>query len=286
MKGPIHHVRLALLTLSVLPLALAACSPDVAVTELNEARTQNQARHVDARFGDRPVVLDDEFGDETSRLFFTSSEAVVVTDTSLEAQLRGASLAVTAHTPLIAYTPQRHRAVVEEIRRLGAHTVLTIGEVALAPTTGDIRIQRDPGGLDALHEMTSLRFYTRGITDPGDAVAAVAALEGDPPMWLRTGDAATTKPGARATPFPIQSRRDADMAPLVVATPASPLPAVTNARSFGARVEVVTEPDPRDSEETLFALAGLAQAPLVGLGPEFGTPEELSRRIMQAEEYY
>ena len=286
MKRSSHHARIALLPLCVLALHLTACTPDGAVTELDDARTQNQARHVDVRFGDRPVVLDDTYGDETSELFFTSSETVVVTDTSLEAQLRGASLAVTAHTPLIVYSPQRHSEVVEEIRRLGAHTVVTIGEVALAPTSGEIRVQRDPGGLDALHEMTSLRFYVREVAGATDAVAAVAALQGDPPLWLRTGDTATTQPGPTASPFPIQSRRDADMAPVVVATPTSPLPAVANARSFGARVEVVDEPDPRHSNETLFALAGLAQAPLVALGPQFGTAEELSRRIMQAEEFY
>ena len=34
------------------------------------------------------------------------------------------------------------------------------------------------------------------------------------------------------------------------------------------------------------ALAGLANEPLIALGPEFGTEQELSRRIMRAEEYY
>ncbi|MBA4506092.1 hypothetical protein H0H28_12370, partial [Corynebacterium sanguinis] len=49
---------------------------------------------------------------------------------------------------------------------------------------------------------------------------------------------------------------------------------------------VVDEPDPRQSRETLLALAGLANEPLIALGPEFGTEQELSRRIMRAEEYY
>lgn len=270
-------------------LALSACSSGPAASPLDDARTQNQARHVAERFAPHPVVLDDPYGFETSRLFFPASETVVVTDSTPQAQLRGASIAVTAHAPLLVYAPERHGEVLEEIQRLGAHTVLTIGDVAFAPASGQVTVQRDPGGLDALHTMTSLEFDVRDIEDTADAretVAAVASLAGNPPVWLRTREAPATKPGAQAAPFPLQSRRDADMAPVVVATPASPLPAVSNARSFGARVAVVDEPDPRQSRETLLALAGLANEPLIALGPEFGTEQELSRHIMQAEEYY
>lgn len=270
-------------------LGVSACSPGPEPSPLDDARTQNQARHVAERFAPHPVVLDDPFGFESSRLFFPASETVVVTDATVEAQLRGASIAVTAHAPLLVYAPENHADVVKEIQRLGAHTVLTVGDVAFAPASGYVNVQRDPGGLEALHTMTSLAFDVRDIVDTTDAresVTAVASLAGNPPVWLRTRDAPATKPGAEAAPFPLQSRRDADMAPLVVATPESPLPAVSNARSFGARVAVVDEPDPRQSRETLFALAGLADEPLVALGPEFGTEQELSRRIMRAEEYY
>lgn len=76
------------------------------------------------------------------------------------------------------------------------------------------------------------------------------------------------------------------MAPLVVATSNTSIAAIANARSFGAKVVVVDEPDPRASFDTLFALAGLANGPLVALGTDFGTSDELSRRISQAEEKY
>ncbi|WP_249399813.1 hypothetical protein [Corynebacterium qintianiae] len=265
---------------------LTACAPEAGVTPLDGARAQNQARHVSERFESHPVVVDDPYGFETSRLFFTASETVVVADATGEALLRAASLAVTAHAPLLMYSRDIHTQVVEEIRRLGAHTVLTVGNVNLAPTSGHVTVQRDPGGLEALHKMTSLQFEIRDIDEPAGAVAAVADLAGDSPTWLRTADSPATMPGASARPFPLQSRRDADMAPLVVATPRSPIPAVANARSFGASVEVVGEPDPRKSEETLYALAGLDDAPLIALGTQFGSAEDLAQRIMQAEEYY
>ncbi|AWB85054.1 hypothetical protein C3E79_04760 [Corynebacterium liangguodongii] len=270
--------------------ALASCSVNPLAgpaSPLDSARARNQSRHVSERFEDHPVVIDDPSGVETSRLFFSASETVVVTDGTVEAQLRGASVAVTAHAPMISYSPQRHVEVIREIERLKAHTVLTVGQVALAPTTGALRLQRDPGGLEALHTMTSLRFDIRdvpGSGDPGAAVSAVAGLPGDPPTWLRTPDAPAIMPGAAARPFPLQSRRDADMAPVVVATRESSLASVTNARSFGASVEVLDEPDPRRSDGALYAMAGLADGALIALGPQFGSAAELTRNIMQAEE--
>lgn len=273
-----------------LATALSGCSPQAEVTALDEAKAENQAHHVSDRFEPHPVVLDDPDGFETSRLFFSASETVVVADSTQEAQLRAASVAVTAHAPLVIYTPEMHSKVIGELQRLGAHTVLTVGNVALAPAGGrgaeHVAVQRDPGGLDALHTMTSLQFDVREVADPAEAAASVAGLAADPPTWLRAAADPVVMPGAEAKPFPLQSRRDADMAPVVVATPRSSLAAIANARSFGARVSVQAEPDPRSSEDTLMVMAGLSRDPLIALGAEFGSGEELASKIEQAEQSY
>lgn len=238
-------------------------------------------------FEEHPVVIDGERGMESLRYFFTASETLVVTDATLEAQLRGASIAVAAHAPMLVYSPGHRQEILREIEKLKTHTVLTVGDVSLARTSGRVRVYRDPGGMAALGAMTAERFNTHVVERPEDAAAAVAGLDPNKPTWLRAGWAdPVVMPGAEAKPFPISSRRDAQMAPVVVATSESPIADVANARSFGAAVTVVDDPDPRESEQGLFAMAGLAELPLVALGGQFGTSEGLSSRIMQAEEYY
>lgn len=276
-------------------VALAAVGGSVAgcadsrqnLNPLDQAIALNESRHVATAFEERPVVIEGERGMESLRYFFTASETLVVTDATLEAQLRGASIAVAAHAPMLVYSPGHRQEILREIEKLKTHTVLTVGDVSLARTSGRVRVYRDPGGMDALGAMTAERFAAHVVESPEDAAAAVAELDPNYPTWLRAGWAdPVVMPGAEAKPFPISSRRDAQMAPVVVATSESPVAAVANARSFGAAVTVVDDPDPRDSEQTLFAMAGLAELPLVALGSQFGTSEELSSRIMQAEEYY
>nr|WP_305083573.1 MULTISPECIES: hypothetical protein [unclassified Corynebacterium] len=266
---------------------LVACSPEQQLGPLGEARKVNQSRHVSAMFEQHPVVLADRTGLASLQYFFRASETLVVSDPSVEAQLRAASIAVVAHAPMLVYDPNRHNEILQETERLHTYTVLTVGDVPLAQTTGRMRVYRDPGGRGALGPMTSLMFEERLISSPESAAQEVAKLRSREPTWLRAAwaDPAVMK-GAQARPFPILSRRDADMAPLVVATANTSIAAIANARSFGAKVVFVDEPDPRASFETLFALAGLADGPLVALGTDFGTSDELSRRISQAEEKY
>ena len=280
---------IAAATFAVLAAAvgLAGCAPGRTVTPYEAARAANQSRHVSERFAPTPVVIDDPSGLETARLLFDASETLVLTDSTPEAQLRGASIAVVAHAPLLVHDSARHDEVIAEIGRLKARTVLTVGDVPLAPSAGEVRVFRDPGGYDALAVMTTLRFDVLQVAAPAEAAGAVAALQAKQPTALQ---AAWAEPkvmaGAAARPFPIHSRRDADMAPAVVATADSPIAAVANLRSFGANVTLVPDADPRAAEGTLLAVAGLAQSPLIALGPQFGSAEELSKRIMRAEEIY
>lgn len=275
------YASLAVLSAGVL---LAACTPDVQLGPYDRARSVNVAGHVSKTFEPHPVVLDDPLGMETAKLFFPRSETLVLSDDTPEAQLRAASIAVTAHAPMMVYDGARHAEYVSMIADMHTVTVLTVGDVAMAPASGAVRIRRDPGGMRALGEMTSLRFVERTIDDPADSARAVAELNGNDPTWLRATRAdPVAKPGAQAQPFPVQSRRDAHMSPKVVATWQSSIPAIANARSYGAAVEIVPLPDPRKAEATLFAMAGLSDKSLIALGAQFGSSEELAFRIRQAE---
>lgn len=266
---------------------LAGCAQETYRDPLERNTTINQSRHVSAVFEDRPLVLEDTYGFETARLFFPRSETLVLCDETTEAQLRAASIAVFANAPMLVYDHAKHSEYVSIIAEMQTDTVLTVGDVAVAPSSGAVRIRRDPGGLKALGEMASVRFTEQAVADPGDAVTAVANLSQQTPTWLRaTWADPIALPGAAAQPFPIQSRRDANMAPQVVATRQSSIPSVANARAYGAGVVVVSLPDPRRSEASLFAMAGLSNRPLVALGQQFGTGEELAFRIRAAERQY
>lgn len=267
--------------------ALTACAPEAQLSPLERAKGVNQSKHVAQQFADQPEVVDDVLGIKTTRLFFPTSETLILSDATVEAQLRAASIAVATNAPMMVYDPSRHAEYVQMIASMRTVTVLTVGDVSVAPSSGAVRVRRDPGGLRALGEMTALRFSERAVDDPVDAVREVAAQYQREPTWLRAAWAdPVVLPGAKPEPLPIQSRRDANMAPRVVATWESSIPSVANARSYGASVTVVPLPDPRKSQETLFAMAGLSELPLVALGSQFGTSDELAQRIREAEADY
>lgn len=266
---------------------LTSCAPEAQLSPLERARGVNQSKHVGKLFAEEPEVVDDVLGIKTTKLFFPSSETLVLSDTSVEAQLRAASIAVTTNAPMMVYEPARHAEYVQMIADMHIVNVLTVGDVAIAPSSGAVSVRRDPGGLRALGQMTALRYQERTVSTPQDAVRAVSGLYQREPTWLRAEWAdPVVLPAAKPEPFPIQSRRDANMAPRVVATWESSIPSVANARSYGAEVTVVPLSDPRASEQTLFAMAGLAERPLVALGSQFGTSEDLAGRIREAEAAY
>ncbi|CAM4227295.1 MULTISPECIES: hypothetical protein [Corynebacterium] len=268
-------------------LAVGGCAGEDTSTPLDQARAANQSRHVSTAFDDHPVVLDDTNGLVSSEYFFNTSETLVVSDSSVEAQLRAASIAAYAHAPMLVYDEDHHGEITQEVKRLKTFTLLTVGDVAIAPASGSVRVYRDPGGVDALGKMTSVRFHERPVHDPADAQEVIADLDTSVPTWLHANWAEPqVMPNAVAKPFPVHSRRDADMAPQVVATRASSIASIANARAFGARVTMVDNPDPRESEDTLLAMAGLADAPLIALGTQFEPASDIPERIMQAEEKY
>lgn len=281
-----------------LTLSLSGCAEDgtEAVTEtaaepsanatLQQAQQVNRARHVAERFEEHPVVIDDSRGFATAELFFDTSEVLILSDETPQSVLRAASLAVVAHAPMVIYSDDQHQEVIREIERLKAHTIYAVGDVPVLNYTEKLEVIRDPGGAEALENATALKFTDARVADPAEAAAAVAGLDPSDPVWLRPdyGEPQHIPDDAEGGVVPLQSRIDAEMAPIVVATPESSRPGIANARAFGASVYVVGNPDPRHDEETLLVMAGLFDRPLIALGSQFGSGQQLADRIREAEE--
>lgn len=254
---------------------------------LREARANNRFRYVDPDFPDHPVVLDDPHGRESTGLFFDRSQTAVIAGPSDAAQLRAASIAVVSRAPMLNYTRDTHHRVVAEVERLGATHVLLVGDVQLAATSGARRVIRDPGTLEALGHLTARRFTERTVATPADIVPELAALDsGESILLVPAWDSLPEQPvddDEQLPAFPAQSRRDARAAPVVLATAASPVVSVANARSYGADVTVLDDPDPAASLEAMQQVAGLSDGPLVALGSQFGSGARLAERIRMGE---
>lgn len=251
---------------------------------LPEQQARNLNRYVHPDYPQHPVVVDDSNGIATSSFFFDSAVNVIVSQDKDAELLRAASLAVFTHAPLLTYSEATHGEVIAEIQRLRASRVLLVGDVGIAEISGEVRVMQDPGTLAGLGDLTAHRFMEAPVADPRDAVAAVAALDGGTPTVLTAQwDTVTTWPREVAA-FPVGPRRDAQQAPVVVATAESGLAAVATARSFGAEVRVVPSSDPRVSSLTLAAMAGLSNEPLIALGSHFGTDISLANAIKSAED--
>lgn len=255
--------------------------------ELEQARMINLTRHVAQNFLREPQVVGEpnDSGVAVSQLLFEKSDTVVVSDHEIHHQLRAASIAVVAHAPMLLMDDTDRDAVQAEIGRLGARYILAIGDVGLPKTTGNVKVIPDSGSLTALGKLTSLQFRTQRI-DASNALSGVSRLDGTHPTWLLTNrqEKVQSSPSdGEVSAFPVQSRRDAGAAPQVIATQESGIAAVATARSYGASVTVMRFPDPRLNVESMRAVAGLSDQPLIALGSQFGTSQQLSERIELGE---
>ena len=276
--------------------------------DLIAARNTNLNRHVSPDFPNHPIVLPDRdlTGVDASQHFFTTSETLVVTSNDPASQLRAASIAVISHAPMLTLTTTNRAAILNEIARLKTHTILIVGDIPHLPAQPGIDYITDPETPDSLGKLTALQFVTRAVTNPRHIPHAIADLDGDTavelvPAWANTTTSTTsttaeTSTSTAAVPttrptqaptdlkaFPAQSRRDADTAPIVIATAASTIAGIATAKAFGATIRILDDPDPRYSLTTMKQVAGLADQPLIALGAQFGTAAVLADRIRRGE---
>ena len=275
--------------------------------DLIAARNTNLNRHVSPDFPNHPIVLPDRdlTGVDASQHFFTTSETLVVTSNDPTSQLRAASIAVISHAPMLTLTTTNRAAILNEIARLKTHTILIVGDIPHLPAQPGIDYITDPETPDSLGKLTALQFVTRAVTNPRHIPHAIADLDGDTavelvPAWhtptsttSTTAETSTSTAAAPATrptqaptdlkAFPAQSRRDADTAPIVIATAVSTIAGIATAKAFGATIRILEDPDPRYSLTTMKQVAGLADQPLIALGAQFGTAAVLADRIRRGE---
>ena len=62
---------------------LTSCAPEAQLSPLERARGVNQSKHVGKLFAGEPEVVDDVLGIKTTKLFFPTSETLVLSDTSV-----------------------------------------------------------------------------------------------------------------------------------------------------------------------------------------------------------
>lgn len=266
--------------------------------DLIAARNTNLNRHVSPDFPNHPIVLPDRdlTGVDASQHFFTTSETLVITSNDPASQLRAASIAVISHAPMLTLTTTNRAAILNEIARLKTHTILIVGDIPHLPAQPGIDYITDPETPDALGKLTALQFITRAVTNlDGDTAVELV------PAWANTTTSTTTATAEASTStavtpatwptqaptdlqaFPAQSRRDADTAPIVIATAASTIAGIATAKAFGATIRILDDPDPRYSLATMKQVAGLADQPLIALGAQFGTASTLADRIRRGE---
>ncbi|WP_368266427.1 hypothetical protein [Corynebacterium ulcerans] len=254
---------------------------------LEEARVRNLNRHVASSFIPEPQVVGTPYdsGAAASQLLFDASDTVVVSDSAMASQLRASSIAVVAHAPMLTMTDQSQAEVIAEIGRLGARYVLAVGDVPLSSVDGSRRVIKDDASFEALGRLTSLKFTPRKISE-GEALEKVATLNPADIALLTLEDSPQPPSGPsqeKIMAFPLQSKRDAEAAPIVIASPESGIAAVATARSYGATIRVMPVADPRHSEETMSMVAGLSDEALIALGSQFGTAENLAKVIRFGE---
>ncbi len=252
-----------------------------------EARAVNVSRAVSEAFPGEPTVITDAgfSGVSASEMFFDKSDTVVVSGPGIAQELRAASIGVVSHAPVLHAPGNNDEEILAEIERLGANTVLIVGDALKDFKDDTMTIIQDRGTEEALAQLTALQFEEQSIGDISEVVQATAELQPENqtllvPSWEKVP---TTTGEDKLPAFPAQSARDGEVAPIVLATAESGISAVATARAYGASIRFMDHHDPRLNTEHMEMVAGLADKPLLALGEQFGTGEQLAAKIERGE---
>ncbi|MDT0275892.1 hypothetical protein [Blastococcus goldschmidtiae] len=234
----------------------------------------------------------------TSRALFESSPVAVLARADDRAgMLLAASAAVGLGVPMLVEAARGDDAeLAEELDRLGAETVLAVGE-ADGPGTGEDsddgpEVLVVPADAEAVAEATGLALdEAQTVAADGD-VAAVAGLDPEGPAALEAEDADATDADATAAatqdapdvdPLPEFPRADPlDGAVVLAGTDASPA-AVATSRAAGALVQPTDgSTDPRASAGMVEALAAEGADAVIALGAGFAAEQGLDWKVETA----
>ncbi|UNX53650.1 hypothetical protein MF406_11690 [Georgenia sp. TF02-10] len=304
---------------ALVPSVLAACLVLVGCTTSQQEGQQEGSAALTAEVrapAETAVLADDSAAGlalGTARTFFDAAPLVVLAGAG--AELTAASAGVALGAPVLP----DDGGLVEELDRLGAETVLTVGEVQPPAVGEDVTVLAAPADPGDLAELLG----TQPAAEPvpaGQEVAAVAGLDVAQPEVLvpadpegsATGeaDAATAETdavaaGANATAAATagagtSAAGTTDEPEVATDLPATDRPepvdgvhvmttgepaqaaAVANARTAGATVQVVPGGDPRATSATVQETADQAPGVVVGLGAAFGDADTLAWRTETA----
>ncbi len=214
-----------------------------------------------------------------SRLLFDRAEvAVVAQDGDRAGELLGASAAAGLGVPLLLEAPGDGSVAAEEIERLGATTVLAVGE-ATAEDAGVevVAVAADPGAVEGA---TGLDLGDAEEVADDAAVAAVAALDPEQPVALVPEGGGPDDDGGDGR-LPDVDRAE-PLTDTLVLTTGSPetLAAVATARAAGAQVQVTGgATDPRASADLVALLRESEPAAVVALGADLAAEEGLDWKL-------
>ena len=176
-------------------LTLAGCDEDVWGTtvipseegeipaekiNLEDAAAENENRFVKPEFADKVRVLQDSTGLETARMFFSDSDSrsLVITDSTDAAMLRGATIAISQHVPMVVMTPAERGEILKLVDEFNTERIVTVGDVPLAAAHSEnLTVIDDPGTDAALGRMTAFQYSKQEVESPHDMVEAVANLD-------------------------------------------------------------------------------------------------------------
>lgn len=209
-----------------------------------------------------------------SRTFFDSAGIVVLSSLDDESRLRAASLAMILGVPALATTGRQdtQQETVAELERLGAHTVLLVGEAeapALSPDVPMLRAVAAPSSTEALQVVVGTALEAPRVVVPGGEAAAIASLRPPFDQVLTYSD---SEPGGEedrsslqdlpGLPPALPTERSSGVAVLTDVTTQEVL-ALGTARASGARVVVTSDGAVGGDVQTVSALGLIAPRVIV-----------------------
>ncbi len=224
-----------------------------------------------AKAPEKPVAVDSELA--ASQKLLDSAQAVVVSAADEVSQRRAAGIAVTSGVPMLVQQGSDASSVEEEIKRLGAGTVVTVGDAEVA-AEGERTVVAAPADLDGLKKLTGTEFAE--AEEEKEPARAVAEMEADKPTVPAAKDAegAAGDSDALAASKPTKPKTGGDD-PVAFAAPGTPLGAIATARAAGIEVQWLPIGDARATSESIKAARD--GRPLIGLGDAFGGGEKFAK---------
>lgn len=239
---------------------LVACSDDDGAARASESPAE-------------PITVVDEVA--ASKELLDSADAVVVSAEDEVSQRRAAGIAVATGVPMLVRSGADASRVDEEIARLGAGTIVTVGDVEMA---GDVVAA--PSDADGLALLTGTEFTELDSApgaaeeEPGRAIVDMDAAA--PTVPAADGAAAAEGLDALNSASP-PSPKTGDEDPMAFAAPGTPLGTIATARAAGIEVAWLPIGDARATGESI--AAAVSGRPLIGLGAPFGDNAKFAKSV-------